>query len=71
MKKLYVIKNTENSRYFTGDYDCFWSLDIKDAKKYAIIESLERDIEEQTNPENDLDSFEKVKCIIVETIYLK
>lgn len=68
MKKKFVIKNTENNKYFTGNYNCFWSRDINDAKQYVIIESLERELAEQNN--NDL-AFEKVTCVMVETIYVK
>lgn len=68
MKKRLVIKNTENNKYFTGNYNGWWSLDIDNAKKYVIIESLERELAEQYN--NDL-AFEEVTCVIVETIYIK
>jgi hypothetical protein len=71
MKKRFVIKNSENNKYYTGNYNCFWSRNIDDAKQYPIIESLERDIEENTNGSNNLDSFENVKCVIVETIYVR
>lgn len=35
MNKKYVIKNTENNKYFTDNYNYFWSLDIKDARAYS------------------------------------
>lgn len=70
MRKKFVIKNTENNKYFTGNYNCWWSRNIDDAKQYVIIESLEREIEEKTN-NSDCDSFEKVTCVMVETIYVR
>lgn len=70
MKKKFVIKNTENNKYFTGNYNCWWSRNIDDAKQYVIIESLERDLYTNSNSE-DLDSFNGVNCVIVETIYVK
>lgn len=68
MRKKFVIKNTENNKYFTGNYNCWWSRNIDDAKQYVIIESLERELAEQNN--NDM-AFEKVNCVVVETIYVR
>lgn len=69
MQKSYVIKNTENNKYFTGDYNCWWVLDIKDARRFRIIESLERELSGLTSSENDLDAMENIKTVVVETIY--
>lgn len=71
MRKLLVIKNTENNKYFTGDYNNWWSLDIDDARTYKNDADVEKEIKEQTNTENDLDAFEDVTCVIIETIYKK
>jgi hypothetical protein len=67
MKKSYVIKNTENNKYFTDNYNGFWSLDIRDARRYSIIEALERDM--SIISEGDSDTFENVKTVVLETIY--
>jgi len=69
MQKSYVIKNTENNKYFTCDYKCWWVLDIKEAKRYRIIEALERELGGLKISEDDLDALENVKTVVVETIY--
>lgn len=72
MKKRFVIKNSENNKYYTGSYNCWWSRNIDDAKQYVIIEALEREIEEKTKNIDDVDdAFERVNCVILETIYVK
>lgn len=71
MKKSLVIKNEENKKYFTGRYQGAWSLDITDARTYKDEEAVEKELKEQTNPDNDLDFFNGVDCIIIETIYSK
>lgn len=79
MEKRYVIKNTENGKYYTGSYDCFWSLDIKDAETYlaypypacpySSMDLVENKIIKETDEENGSGAFENVNCIIIETIY--
>lgn len=71
MTKRLVIKNPENKKYFTGNYDGWWSFDIKDARSYEDEKGIEKEIKEQTNTENDLDSFKGIICVIVETVYIK
>lgn len=61
-----IIKNTENGRYFTNKYDCFWSKDIEDAYLFPSedeIHSYLRKIEMMDSP------FENVKMILIETVY--
>jgi hypothetical protein len=71
MEKSLVIKNTENNKYFTGRYESGWSLDITDAHTYKDEVAVEKELKLQTDPDNDLDFFDGVDCIIVETIYIK
>ena len=66
MEKRFVIKNTETNRYFTANYNNFWSLDINEACTYIDYDIIMRDI---TRYKKDDDNpFEKVKTIIIETI---
>jgi hypothetical protein len=69
MNKKYVIKNTENNKYFTEDYCCFWSLDIKDAHTYLNDEEIEKSIKKATDNEDYDDSFNGVNYILIETVY--
>jgi hypothetical protein len=66
MEKRFVIKNTETNRYFTANYNNFWSLDINEACTYIDYDTIMRDI---TRYKKDDDNpFEKTKSIIIETI---
>lgn len=66
MEKRFVIKNTETNRYFTANYNNFWSLDINEACTYIDYDIIMRDI---TRYKKDDDNpFEKTKSIIIETI---
>jgi len=66
MEKRFVIKNTETNRYFTANYNNFWSLDINEACTYIDYDIIMRDI---TRYKKDDDNpFEKNKSIIIETI---
>jgi len=69
MRKRLVIKNTENNKYFTGNYNGFWSLDIDDAQTFNGEESVEKEIKHLTDPESSNDVFEKVKSVVIETVY--
>ncbi len=70
MKKRLVLKDTENNKYFTNEWDPFWSLDINDAHCFDDHAEIEKVIETHTNPENTINSFEDVDCVKVETIYI-
>jgi len=62
-----IVKNTENGRYFTNKYDCFWSKDIEDAYLFPNedeIHSFVRGIGERMET-----PFEDIKMIIIETVY--
>ncbi|MBK7362711.1 MAG: hypothetical protein IPJ01_10485 [Micavibrio sp.] len=67
MEKRLVIKNTETNRYFTADYNNFWSLDINEACTYIDCDTIMRDIS-KLKEEDDDNPFEKIKNIIIETI---
>lgn len=71
MDRKLVIKNTETNKYYTGDYNGFWSLDIKDAETYSTEGYLEKTLEKENHSDDSNGAFENVKCVIVETIYLK
>jgi hypothetical protein len=66
MEKRLVIKNTETNRYFTENYNNFWSLDINDACTYIDYDTIMRDISRYKK--DDDNPFEKTKSIIIETI---
>ncbi len=69
MKKGYVIKNSENNKYFTGDYDGFWSLDIHDSKWHTSEHDAEVTIGKELNSDNGDESFENIQYVIIETIF--
>lgn len=69
MKKKYVIKNTENNKYFTDNYNYFWSLDINDARAYYDDEQIEETLKKATDDENMDDSFKGVNYVLIETVY--
>jgi len=71
MKKAYVIKNTENNKYFTNDYNGWWSLDIKDADTFATENEVARALTDFMSPENELGAFDDVKSVIIETVWFK
>lgn len=62
-----IIKNTENGRFFTDNYNCYWSKDIEDAYLFSdeneISKSIKKYQEDSCNP------FEDIKMILIETVY--
>lgn len=61
-----IIKNTENGKYFTDNYNCYWSKDIEDAYLFTnddeIISYIKKLGERMDTP------FEDIKMILIETV---
>lgn len=44
-----IIKNTENGRYFTDNYNCYWSKDIEDAYLFSDEDEISKSIKKYSN----------------------
>ncbi len=66
-----VIKDTETNRYYTEDYDDFWSKNIEDAMHFKTENEIDNTIsimlENKHNPEPE--AFDNKKFIIIERVY--
>lgn len=65
MKKKLLLRNEKTGEYFTNDYECWWSRDIKDAYQYNEIDDMESIIsrlldESYKNPLDGVDYIEIV-----------
>ena len=69
MRKRFVLKNLENNKYFTGNYNNWWSLNIADSFEYKEGDDMEHILsllsEHYDNPIEGIDYLELV------TIYCK
>lgn len=43
MKKKLILRNEKTGEYFTNDYECWWSRDIKDAYQYQDFDDEDLD----------------------------
>jgi hypothetical protein len=73
MEKVYILKNVDNNKYWSGRYwdDYKYTTDIKDAKQYYNIDLLEEDLISLIENEGGSSYIEDVNMFEVITLYIK
>lgn len=72
MEKVYILKNVDNNKYWTGRYwDYKFTTDIKDARQYFSIDSIEEELKKLCNNENSNSYIEDIEIFEVITLYIK
>lgn len=70
MKKKLILRNEKTGEYFTNDYECWWSRDIKDAYQYDESDDMESIISRLLD-ESYKNPLEGVDYIEIVTFYCK
>jgi hypothetical protein len=70
MKRAIILRDERSGEYFTNDYECWWSRDIKDAYRLKDLDEVEQLIEIRLGYEHS-NGFEDVQFLEAVTIYVK
>jgi hypothetical protein len=62
-----IVKNIENGKYFTDNYNCYWSRDIEDAYLFSDENEISKSIKKYQ--EDSGSPFEDIKMMLIETVY--
>lgn len=68
MKKQFVLKNSENNKYFTGRYENYWSLNLIDAEYFGSEDEINAKFL-VLSAQDEFEIFEDITFLIVETIF--
>ena len=66
MKKVQILKDWETGTYFTNDYECWWSRDVRDAYEYGEEQDLSKGIESllQNNYDNPFSGKNYIELVV-------
>lgn len=69
MKKVYVLMDDDSNKYFTNDYECFWSRNMEDAYKFSSDTNMDEIINHLNNMWDE--PLKNVKAIVLGTLYVR